>query len=104
MIILTILNESVGHLIRLAHEPQVQCSTIADFIIHVIEASGEEDSNAAFDLRVLLTNAKLRQRRDCCSSNDGILKDDTIVDVSDVLGRLRGLRPFQAQEVKNSYG
>lgn len=58
--------------------------------------------DAALDFRVLLANAKLRQGSDCCCADNGVFKDDSIVDVADILGWVAGLGALHAQQVKDA--
>lgn len=100
---LTILDESSCHLIiLLIHELQVKGSTITDLVINIIQASGEEDADTALNLRVLLANTKLGEGSDSSSSHDGVFKNHSVVNISDILGRLSGLGTLKTDKVKNS--
>ena len=60
--------------------------------------------NAALDLRVLLTNTELGQRSHSSRTHDRVLKNNTVVDVADVLRWLGSPGAFHTQEVKNTDG
>jgi len=100
---LTILDESSSHLIvLLIHELEVKGSTITDLVIDIIQASGEENTNTALNLRVLLSNAELGEGSDSSSSHNGVLKNHSVVNIPDILGRLSGLGTLKTNKVKDS--
>lgn len=98
----TITDELARKLVVFLHQAQVESRAITHLVISVVQASGEKYVNTALDFRILLTNAKLRQRRHGSSTHDRILQDNTVVDVTDVLGRLSGPRTFNTEQVENT--
>ena len=71
-------------------------------VIIVMQSALEQDLDARPQL--LHKRSKLGQAADGSRPDSGILQDDTIVDVADVLGRLLGARPLQAQQVQHLRG
>lgn len=86
------------------HEPQVEGSAVPDFIVHIIQASRQQNLDTALDLGVLLPDTKLGQCRDGCGPDNGVLQDDAVVDVANVLGGLGSLGAFQTKQVENAHG
>lgn len=101
----TVLDKVLCHLIIfLAHELQVQGGTIAHFVVNIVQASRQQNLDTSLDVRVLLADAKLGQSSNSSSSHNGILKDDAVIDVTDVLGWLSSLRTLQTNKVKDTDG
>lgn len=96
---LTILDEPVGEFILFIHQSEVESSTVPDFIVRVIQTPGEQNSNTPLDFRVLLADAKLGQRRNGSRPDKSVFQNDSVVDVTDVLRRLRGLGAFHTKQV-----
>lgn len=101
---LTVLNKLGGKLILLVHQSQIQRGSVSYLVVDIVETSGKEDLDASLHVRVLLANAELGEGRYGGSSNNGILQDDAVIDVSDVLCRLRGLGALQSKEMENAHG
>lgn len=102
---LTVPDKLCGRLVvLLLHQPQVQRRAISDLVIRVVQTPGQQHINASLDLRVLLSHAELCQRRHCGSPHDRVLQHNPVVDVTYVLGRLRCLRAFHAEEVEDTHG
>lgn len=99
----TVLDELVADVILLVHEPQVERSTVTNLIVDIVQASCEQDIHAALDLGIFLADTKFGESSDGGGSDDGIFKDDSVVDVADILGRLRRLGSFETKEVKNAH-
>jgi hypothetical protein len=56
------------------------------------------------DGRVGDVDAKLGEARDGGGAYDGVLEDDAVVDVANVLGRLGGFGPLDAEQVEDADG
>lgn len=89
-------------LVVLLHKPEVESSTVSNFVIDIVQTPGQQDIDAPLDLGVALAYAKLGESSDRSRTNDGILKDDSVVDVPDVLGGLGGLGPFHSEEMQDA--
>ena len=61
--------------------------------VHTLRNSGIAD-----------TDTELGETRYGGSTNDRVLEHDTVVDVSDELGRLFRFRSFQSKQMKDAYG
>lgn len=99
---LTVLDERGGHLVFLGHQPKVERSTVTHLIIGVVKTPSEKNGDTRLDLGILLSNAKLRESRHSSSTNDGILQNNAVVDVTNVLGRVRGLGTFHTEKMQDS--
>lgn len=64
----------------------------------------KEDLNALLDAQIGDVDAELGERRNGSGANDGVLEDDAVVDVADVLARLRRLGTFDTEEVEDADG
>lgn len=62
----------------------------------------EEDLNAPLDGVVGDVDTELGQARDGGGANDRVLENDPVVNVSDVLVRLRRLRTFDTEQVQDA--
>ena len=71
-------------------------------IVIVMQSTLEQDLNTRPQL--LHKGSKLGQAADGCCPDSGILQDDAVVDVADVLGRLLGARPLHTQQVQHLRG
>lgn len=91
-------------IVFLLHQAKVECSTVADFIISVVQTSCEQDVNTAFHLWILLTDTKFGQCCYCSCSHNGVLQHNSVVDIPDVLGRLCRFWSFHAQHMQYPYG
>jgi hypothetical protein len=100
----TILDKSLSQLILFLHQSQVQGSTISDLVIDIIQTSREQNLHTPLDLWVLLSNAELGKRRDGCGAHNGVLQHHSVVDVTNILGRLGCLRSLETKEVEDSDG
>jgi hypothetical protein len=99
---LTVLNKGARRLVLLAHQAQVERCTIPHLVIGVIKTTGEQNLNTRFDFGVLLANTKLGQRGDGSGTYNGVLQNDTVVDVADILGGVSGLGALSTKQVQNS--
>ncbi|KAI6763517.1 hypothetical protein HG531_012905 [Fusarium graminearum] len=100
---LTILDEANSHLvILLIHELEVKSSTVTDLIINVVQASGEENANTALDIGVLLADTELSKGGNGSSSDNSVLENDSVVNVSNVLGRLSSLGTLKTNKMEDS--
>jgi hypothetical protein len=81
---------------RLPKNPS-RCLTGAYLIIVVVQAPPEQDHDPR--LQVVDHGAKLGECAHGTRSHRGVLQDDPVVDVADVLAGVRSLGPFVAQEV-----
>jgi hypothetical protein len=100
---LTVLDKVLGHLvILLAHQLEVQGSTIAHLIINIIQTSCEKDLDAALHIGILLSYTKLRKRCDGGGTNNCVLEDHTVVDVANILGGLDSLGTLETNQVQNA--
>ncbi len=95
----TVTDETASHLIFLVHKSQVQGCSISDFIICIIKASGKKHMNASLELRVFLPDTELGQCSDRRCSDERVLENDTVVDVADILCRVRCLWSFHSERV-----
>jgi hypothetical protein len=102
--VLTVLDELGRHLVLLRHKPQVESSAISNFVVHIVQAPGQQYLHTTLDFGILLPNAKLGQRVDRSSTDDRVLQHHAVVDVPDVLRRLRRLRTFETEEIQDSNG
>lgn len=100
----TILDKAIGDFVLLFHQTKIKCRTIPHFIVRIIQASGEQNGNTTFHLRILLTNTKLSQCGDSGGANNGVFENNSVIDISNVFGRLRSLGAFQTEEMENSDG
>jgi len=100
--ILTILDESARCLILLTHQSQVERSTVSHLVIGVIKTTGEENMDARFNFGVLLANTKLGQGSYSSSAYDGVLQNDAVVDVTNILGGVGSLGAFGTKQVEDS--
>ena len=71
-------------------------------VIIVMQSALEQDLNTRPQL--LHKSTKLGQAADSCCPDSGVLQDDAVIDVADVLGRLLGARPLHAQQVQHLRG
>lgn len=76
------------------HEPEVESGTVPDFVIDIVQTPCQQNVDAPLDLGILLADTKLSQRRHGSGTHNGVLQDDSVVDVPNILGRLRGLGTF----------
>lgn len=86
------------------HETEVESSTISDFVVHIVQTPREQHVDAALDLGVLLSDAKLGEGRDGGGAHNGVLENDTVVDVANVLCRLGRLGTFETEQVQDADG
>lgn len=63
---------------------------------------GQEDLDAPLDGIVGDVDTELGQAGDGGGADDGVLENDTVVDVPDVLVRLRRLRTFNTEQVQDA--
>src|SRR4051794_10465195 len=98
---LTVLNKGARCLILLAHQAQVERSTIPHLIIGIIKTTGEQNLNTRFDFGVLLANTKLGQRGDGSGTYNGVLQNDTVVNVADILSGVSSLGALSTKQVQN---
>lgn len=75
----------MNKLVVFLHQAQVQGSAVADLVIDVVQTAGEQNSDAALDLGVFLSDAKLGERGDRSGADEGVFKHDAVVDVADKL-------------------
>ena len=101
---LTILDEHRRGLILLGHQPEVERGTITHLVIGVIQAAGEKNRDTRLDFGILLSHAKFSQSRNSGSPDNGIFQNHSVIDIADVLGRMRGLRAFDTEKVQDSDG
>lgn len=71
-------------------------------VIIVMQGTLEQDLHTGAQL--LHKGTKLGQAADGCCPDSGVLKNDTVVDVADVLGGLLGAGALQAQQVQHLRG
>lgn len=83
------------------HQTQIQRSTIAHLVIGVIETAGKENLYTRLDFGVFLANAKFGQSSDSGGTHNGVLQNDTVVDVADVLGRVVGLGALDTEQMQD---
>lgn len=86
---------------RLPKNPS-RCLTGAYLIIVVVQAPPEQDHDPR--LQVVDHGAKLGEGAHGTRSHRGVLQDDPVVDVADVLAGVCRLGPFGAQEVQDLQG
>ena len=71
-------------------------------IIIIVQSPLEQDLHTRPQL--MDQGAKLGQAADCCRPDCGVLQDDTVVDVADVLGGFLGAGALHAQQVQHLRG
>ncbi|KAA6429627.1 MAG: hypothetical protein FRX49_00061 [Trebouxia sp. A1-2] len=71
-------------------------------VIIIMQSPLEQDLDAG--PQILHQGSKLCQAAHCCRPHGGILQDDTVVDVADVLGGLLGARALHAQQMQHLGG
>lgn len=98
---LTVSNKGVGKRVVVKHSQIHRCS-IANFVVDIVETSRKEYANAALDAFIGYIDAELSQAADCCSADDGVLEDDAIVNVSDVLRWLSCFWALDAEQMQNA--
>src|SRR5687767_7124813 len=99
----TVLNKVLRHLvILLAHELEVEGSTIADLIIDVIQTPREKDLDTALHIRVLLADTEFGKRCDRGGTNDSILQNDAVVNIANILGWLGCLGTLETDQVQDT--
>ena len=99
---LTILDKSTSYLVLFFHESQIESSTITNLVINVIKTPREEDWDTGFDFRIFLANTKLGKSRHSRSSDNGILQDNSVVDITNIFGRMRSLWSLNTKEMQYS--
>src|SRR4051812_33898528 len=87
--VLTILDERGRQVIFFLHQTQVQSSTVSNLVIDIIQASPEQNLNAALDLWILLADAKLSKSSDCGGPHGCVFENNSIINIADILGGLR---------------
>ena len=100
----TITDELARKLVVLLHKSQIQCRTVAHFIVGIVQASSQQYVHAALNLRILLSNTELGQCGDGGCAHNRILEHNTIVDVANVLCGLRSPGTLHTQQVEHTNG
>lgn len=100
-VIFTILNEPVGKLIFFFHQSQVKGGAVPDLIISIVKAPREQDIDTALELWILLANAKFSQGCNGGGTDDGILENNSIVDVADIFRGMGRFRTLDTEKMQN---